>query len=328
MIDRDPASSRTLEGWHNPRMKLGVTPWNFTDRSARGLTEQARMAESLGYDSFWLPENHFNSGAIPDPLMLLAAVAAGTDTIRLATTSYLLPLRNPLQAAEQVAVLDQLSHGRVILGIGRGYAPMMLKAFNVVPSEKRKLFEWSLARMREAWSGEPLQLDDEGTSVVLDPLPVQRPHPPLWVAAFGPKALAQAGRLGLPYLASPIETLDTLEANYQRHEQAASAVGHPRAGTVPIMRTIFMSSDRRQVGEVRERISAEAKKSGRLSENAAVDDWSIIGDEHFVRDRVTEYRERLGVSHLIVTRLRIGEVDDAAVQASMAGVAEVIGNLS
>ncbi|MDH3641755.1 MAG: LLM class flavin-dependent oxidoreductase [Gammaproteobacteria bacterium] len=309
-------------------MKLGVTPWNFADRTARGLTEQARAAEALGYDSFWLPENHFNAGAIPDPLMLLAAVAAGTETIRLATTSYLLPLRNPLQAAEQVAVLDQLSHGRVILGIGRGYAPVMLKAFNVVPSEKRKLFEWSLQRMRDAWSGQPVLLDDEETTVVLDPLPVQRPHPPLWVAAFGPKALAQAGRLGLPYLASPVETLDTLEANFQRHENAASAEGHPPQETVPIMRTIFLSANARQVGEVRERIGVEAMKSGRLAQDAAVDDWSIVGDECFVRDRITEYRERLGVNHLIVTRLRIGSMDDAEVQASVARVAEVVGGLS
>ena len=306
-------------------MDLGLTPWNFADRSARGLTEQAQVAEALGYDSFWLPENHFNAGAIPDPLMLLAAVAAGTETIRLGTTSYLLPLRNPLQAAEQVAVLDQLSHGRVILGIGRGYAPVMLKAFNVVPSEKRKLFEWTLERMREAWSGRPVLLDDEQTSIVLDPLPLQRPHPPLWVAAFGPKALAQAGRLGLPYLASPVETLDTLEANYQRHEDAASAGGHSPVDTVPIMRTIFLSANRRQVSRVRERIEAEAQKSGRLAQGAAVDDWSIVGDKHFVRDRVNEYRERLGVSHLIVTRLRIGDVADDDVEASMASVAEVVG---
>ena len=94
-------------------MKLGVTPWLGGERSAAALTEQARQAESLGYESFWLPENHFNPGAIPDPLMLLAAVAAGTSSIRLATTSYLLPLRHPIQAAEQVAVLDQLSEGRV-----------------------------------------------------------------------------------------------------------------------------------------------------------------------------------------------------------------------
>ena len=174
-------------------MKLGVTPWDFGQRTAQALTQQAQAAEALGYDSFWLPENHFNPGALPDPLMLLAGVAAGTSRLKLATTSYLLPLRHPLQAAEQVAVLDQLSGGRVILGIGRGYAPSMLQAFNVEPSQKRRVFEASLDKMRCAWRGEPVVLDDGVTSVVLDPLPVQQPHPPLWVAAFGPKALAQAG---------------------------------------------------------------------------------------------------------------------------------------
>ena len=99
-------------------MRLGLTPWDFDDRSAAALSQQASRAEALGYESFWLPENHFNPGAIPDPLMLLAAVAAATKRIQLATTSYLLPLRNPLQAAEQVAVLDQLSGGRVLLGVG------------------------------------------------------------------------------------------------------------------------------------------------------------------------------------------------------------------
>ena len=86
-------------------MHLGLTPWRIGSRvNAHELGRQGALAESWGYRSFWLPESHFAAdGAIPDPLMLLAAVAAHTTTIRLATTSYLLPLRHPLQAAEQVA---------------------------------------------------------------------------------------------------------------------------------------------------------------------------------------------------------------------------------
>ena len=307
-------------------MKLGITPWNFTDRTARGLTVQASTAESLGYDSFWLPENHFNPNAIPDPLMLLASVAAGTERIRLATTSYLLPLRNPLQAAEQVAVLDRLSEGRVTLGVGRGYAPAMLKAFNVAPSEKRKLFEWCLDTMRRAWSGEPISLGDGGEPITLEPLPVQKPHPPIWVAAFGPKALAQAGRLGLPYLASPVESLAVLEANYARHTQAAFEAGHEEVRTVPIMRTIYVSNDPTEASGLRERIHQEAQKSGRLDESASIDDWSIVGDEIYVRDKVVEYQERLGLSHLVATRLRIPGVDKTSLQRSVAKVAEIVGN--
>ncbi|MCZ6620180.1 MAG: LLM class flavin-dependent oxidoreductase [Gammaproteobacteria bacterium] len=306
-------------------MKLGITPWDFADRSARGLNQQARTAESFGYDSFWLPENHFNLNAIPDPLMLLAAVAAGTDRIRLATTSYLLPLRNPLQAAEQVAVLDQLSGGRVTLGVGRGYANSMLRAFSVVPSEKRKLFEWCLKTMQQAWSGEPVSLREGDEPVTLEPLPVQKPHPPIWVAAFGPKALAQAGRLGLPYLASPLESLATLESNYMRHRLAALEAGHEALETVPIMRTVFVSNNTAEVKVLRERIHQEAQKSHRLEKDASIDDWSIVGDEFYVRDKFAEYLERLRVSHIVVTRLRIPGVETTSLHRSVAKVAEIVG---
>lgn len=307
-------------------VKLGVTPWNLTDRSARGLAEQARAAETMGYDSFWLPENHFDQSAIPEPLMLLAAVAAGTETIRLATTSYLLPLRNPLQAAEQVAVLDQLSGGRVLLGVGRGYATAMLKAFDVVPAEKRRVFERSLEVMRLAWSGQPVVLAD-GTQVTLDPLPVQRPHPPVWVAAFGPKALAQAGRLGLPYLASPMETLDTLTTNYRIHADAAVAAGHRPMATVPLMRTIFVSSDARQVRGLRRRIGAQPPPAGRQAAPEKVDHWCIVGDEYYVTDRIGEYLERFGVNHLVVTRMRIPGVDERAVRRSLEKVRDIVGRV-
>lgn len=99
-------------------MHLGLTPWRISGGvDAQELTRQASLAEGWGYESFWLPENHFTGdAAIPEPLMLLAAVAAGTRTIRLATTSYLLPVRHPLQAAEQVAVLDRLSGDASFLG--------------------------------------------------------------------------------------------------------------------------------------------------------------------------------------------------------------------
>ena len=87
-------------------LHLGLTPWIVSGMAdAATLARQGELAESWGYESFWLPENHFGGeGAIPEPLMLLAAVAARTRTLRLATTSYLLPLRNPLIWAFGLAV--------------------------------------------------------------------------------------------------------------------------------------------------------------------------------------------------------------------------------
>lgn len=302
-------------------MRPGLTPWNFSDLSAASLSRQAEIGESLGYESFWLPESHFIDGAIPDPLMLLAAVAAGTRKLRLGTTSYLVPLRNPLQAAEQVSVLDSLSNGRVILGVGRGYAPAMLRAFDVAPREKRARFERNLELMVRAWKGEAVQPGNGGEAVVLDPLPVQKPHPPVWVAAFGPKALTQAGRLGLPYLASPMETLENLKANLEVHADAAQAAGHGEVAVRPVMRTVFLGRRRREVDELKARLDAVGRPL--RDDEAAVDDWAIVGDRGFVAAKLDEYRETLNVTHMVVTRLRIGGIDEERLRESVAAVAEL-----
>ena len=313
-------------------LHLGLTPWRISGRvDAHALARQAELAENWGYQSFWLPESHFvGDSAIPDPLMLLAAVSARTRTIRLATTSYLLPLRHPLQAAEQVAVLDRLSGGRVTLGVGRGYQAAMFDAFEVSRKDKRRIFEWCLETMIRAWQGHPLPGGEGRASqvhasqghppsagegeVVLSPLPVQQPYPPVWVAAFGPKALAQAGGLGLPYLASPMESVERLRGNHRRHAEACDAAGVERPAEVKL------------VAEIRSQLEIAARQlaaTQRPGVSLAADDWAIIGEPHYVEDKVAAYVEELGMTHLIVTRLRIGRVETAALEHSVRTAAEM-----
>jgi alkanesulfonate monooxygenase SsuD/methylene tetrahydromethanopterin reductase-like flavin-dependent oxidoreductase (luciferase family) len=310
-------------------LHLGLTPWLAPiGRRADELSRQAELAEQWGYESFWLPENHFGEGAIPEPLMLLSAVAGATRSIRLGTTSYLLPLRHPLQAAEQVAVLDQLSNGRVILGVGRGYQPALFDAFNVVRAEKREIFADCLATMRRAWSGEAI---GGNANVSLWPRPVQLPHPPIWVAAFGPKALSQAGALGLPYLASPMESFEVLVRNYARHAEACAHAGVAVPDIVPIMRTVFVSRDATKLDRVREalaaqvstmRTQADAAMRSRMPET--VEEWGIVGTPERVLERIADYRRGLGMTHLIATRLRIGGIDADALEESIHTLAEIV----
>jgi len=291
-------------------MKIAVTAWKFgTEGIAQELAEQGETAEAMGFDSFWLPENHFSGAtAIPSPLMLLAAVASRTTKIKLGSTSYLLPIRNPILAAEEVAVLDRLSAGRVILGIGRGFQDAMFKTFNIPRNEKRKRFKTNLEQMISAWKGEPIDQHD-GKDIYLAPLPIQQPHPPLWVAAFGPLAIKQAGSLGLPYIASPVEEINSLKQNIEAHREHILESGHLPVDVIPIMRTIFATNNRKLELRVRETLSAEGASRFR-DKNVNLDDWAIIGDVTKVQEKLAEYKEVLGLNYLIA-RGRIPGIDNS-----------------
>lgn len=306
------------------KLQVGITAWTSEQGWRAGaLSEQAAAVEKQGFDSYWLPENHFgDQRAIPAPLTLLAAAAASTSVIKLGTVSYLLPIRHPLLAAEEVAVLDQLSGGRLVLGVGRGMQGAMFKAFDLPSKDKRRLFKENLQVMRDAWSGKSLC---EGDSIVLAPLPLQKPHPPIWVAAFGPLALQQVGSLGLPYLASPIESMSTLSENYGLYNRCVTEAGHASVKTVPIMRTIFVTSEPALARSVKAGLAASVP--AQMKEKAMhIDDWAIVGDASYVEDKLAQYVDTLGLSHLIV-RGRLGKVDVAVQQRSLFSILEIAARL-
>lgn len=303
-------------------LAIGLTPWlDDWDGSAHSLAAQAELAEQLGFHSFWLPESHFNGrSSNPAPLLRLAAVAARTRTLGIGTTSYLLPVRHPIHVAEEVAVLDRLSNGRVILGVGRGFRSALFTAFEVPRREKRDRFEASLDVILKAWRGEPIAPSvndptEERGPVHLAPLPIQKPHPPVWVAGFGPKALDQAGRLGLPYLASPIESVDRLIENYARHRAALPEKRREAPMAVPIMRTVFASRRPERLAQAHHALERQAAAMARapaanlrLAADASVDDWAIVGEPEAVADGIARYRETLGMTHLIA-RVQIPGLD-------------------
>jgi len=120
-----------------------------------------------------------------------------------------------------------------------------------------------------------------------------------------------------------------LSENYLRPGEAAAAAGLGIVGTVPVMRTVFVTDDARMGRQIRERLTADAVHARRGAAvvrpgTAAIDDWCIVGEAGFVRDRIAEYRERLNVTHLIVTRLRIGGIQPDLVRRSVEQVPDLI----
>jgi alkanesulfonate monooxygenase SsuD/methylene tetrahydromethanopterin reductase-like flavin-dependent oxidoreductase (luciferase family) len=263
---------------------------------------QVERADALGLHSVWLPEGHFSVGAMPSPLVALAAFAARSRRLVLGTTSLLLPVRPPQQVADEVATLDRLSGGRVWLGLGRGFRAPLFAAFGVLATEKRDRFDRALDAILERWQG-------DGAT------PLQRPHPPLLVAAFGRKGLLQAASRGLPYLASPLESLATLEENYAFHRDHLPEPAEAGALPVAVIRTVHVAADDAERLRVLEALHAESARlrsalgrgsatgrpAGALARAAAGDpeERVLVGTADQVLERLADYRARIGLDLLI-----------------------------
>src|SRR5919109_1390487 len=194
--------------------------------------EQIVYADELGFDVAWLAELHFYRpfSILSSPLILASALAQRTTRIRLGTAVALLPLQHPLRVAEDAAMVDILSQGRVELGVGRGAIAIHFQGFNVPYEESRERFEEALTLIERAWTqerctfaGKYFQVPD--TAVV--PKPLQTPHPPLRIAANSPETAAFAGAHGYPILvASPINPFPKLPEQIDSYRRAFRAAGH------------------------------------------------------------------------------------------------------
>ena len=168
------------------------------------LLQQIVRAEELGFDSIWITEHHFaEDGYTPSPIPLLAAIAARTRKVELSTDILLLPLYDALKLAEDVATIDVLSGGRMMLGLGMGYRDEEFEAFGRRRAERVSLTEEGIAVMRGAWSEAPFSFAGKHYRfgpIDVTPKPVRKPHPPLWLAAMSEPAARRAARLDLHLL--------------------------------------------------------------------------------------------------------------------------------
>ena len=176
-------------------------PWHEVFQK---LLRQIERVEEMGFDSIWITEHHFAAdGYTPSPIPLLAAIAARTKKVELSTDILLLPLYDALKLAEDVATIDVISGGRMMLGLGMGYRDEEFAAFGRRRAERVGLTEEGIAVMRGAWGDAPFSF--EGRHYHLDrlevtPKPVRKPHPPLWLAAMSEPAARRAARLDLNLL--------------------------------------------------------------------------------------------------------------------------------
>lgn len=204
--------------------------------------EQIRAVEALGFDSVWVTEHHqIDDGYLPSVLPAAAAIAAITQRVRIGTCVLLLPLHHPLRVAEDGAIVDIISNGRFIFGPGLGYKLDEFAAYGIDRRQRPSRMDESLEIISRAWSEDGFDFSGKRFSlrdVRLTPKPVQRPRPPIWMAARAEPALQRAVRF-----ADGVIAVGSPELIRRYRELVAAAGKDPRQAVVAVLRSVVVSDD-------------------------------------------------------------------------------------
>jgi alkanesulfonate monooxygenase SsuD/methylene tetrahydromethanopterin reductase-like flavin-dependent oxidoreductase (luciferase family) len=197
------------------------------------VIDQAVLAEELGYDTFFVAEHHFHEyGVVPNPAVMLAALSQRTTTLRLGSAISIATFHHPLTLAENYAMVDTLSGGRLVYGVGSGYLPHEYAGYKVDPQTKRFRFDENLALVERALAGERITFTGEWNDledVAINVPTVQRPTPPVYVAILRKEVAFHIGRQGRGILAVPYASTDDVSeiaGMVSEYERGLADAGH------------------------------------------------------------------------------------------------------
>ncbi len=277
-----------------------------------------RDAEDLGFESIFLVEHHFTgSGQVSASLNLLSFLAGCTTRIRLGTAVVVLPWHNPVLLAEQVGTLDVLSGGRVDLGIGRGYRKIEFEQFCIPMEEAQERHNECLEILRKAWTT-PGRFSHHGKrwhfkDIVVEPAPLQQPHPPIWMAAGTPGGIGYVAGNNYGLLLDQLATMDQVQERVRLYLDGLAAKGLPRdAGRVGVTRGLHIvttEDERRKalerrrdtvknIGDIARRPGTDGPSS--YDEMVAADDAALIGTPDEIIEKLRQLAAR-GVEYVLLS---------------------------
>lgn len=254
------------------------------------LLEQAEAADRLGFEAALTTEHKYSDEYFGSPIPLSFAIAARTRQVRVGTAIAIAPLYNPVELAQDVAMLDQLSGGRAWLGLGAGYMDVDYTTVGVPWDTRAQRFDETARILKQAWTEERFSFADEiyqFTDVSVIPKPLQEGGVPLHMAAWTPGGLRRAGRLGDGWITNALMSLDTMRTMTEGYRAAATA-----GGRTPHVTAIRFCWPSRDPAEAEAKFGATALAMARtLFEYGAITDLPGVTSAHqitlaeFVKDR-------------------------------------------
>jgi alkanesulfonate monooxygenase SsuD/methylene tetrahydromethanopterin reductase-like flavin-dependent oxidoreductase (luciferase family) len=313
-------------------MKLGVLQFfSWPERRVDLATVFARALQRIeimdrtGYDAVWLAEHHFSSFSVcPSVHMMGTLAAARTTRLRIGTGVSPAPFYHPLRLAEEVALLDVLSGGRVNWGAGRGFARVEFENFGVPPEESTARFREAVEIVLRAWTDERLVFAGEhfrfdGVEVL--PKPMQLPHPPVWMAATSEPSIDWAAGRGFSILMDPHAAHRELGRKRQYYAERLAAAGFSLEGRdLPMARLVALGQTAAEAEAVARRgaewmvasyFGATHRPVGVADPNAPggdpvqryLDGVILHGTPEAVLDQILQLREEIGLDYLLAAPL-------------------------
>jgi alkanesulfonate monooxygenase SsuD/methylene tetrahydromethanopterin reductase-like flavin-dependent oxidoreductase (luciferase family) len=280
--------------------------------------EQVRLARAVGFASVWASQHYLSHPfSYFQPIPTLARLAGEAEGMALGTGVLLLPLLHPVDVAEQLATLDVICGGRLVCGVGLGYRDAENAAMGQDPRGRVGRLVEGLALLERLWTGEPVT--HAGAHFALRDVrismpPVQRPRPPIWLAANGDVGVRRAARLADAWLMNPHTTLDTLARQLALFHRTRADAGRVPVTEIPLLREGYLAPvTGAAMEEARPHLEPkyEAYRSWEqdralppgesfdLGFEALARDRFVIGDPARVVDELQRYRERLGVTTVV-----------------------------
>jgi len=299
-----------------PRLKFGIIPIEG-GHYYRDALEEVTRAEGLGFDSAWMEEHH----SVPDhywpsPLPVLAGFATRTSRLMLGTDILVAPFYHPVRLAEDVALLDLMSGGRITLGIAIGYKPDEFGLYGAEIEKRGARFEEQLAIMKGLWTEERLDFKGRYYSIEgrLEPKPLTKPHPPVWIGGWGELALKRAATLADNWIPGPTADLTRLLAGKKTFLENRRAAGRAEpVGEWPLTRDVIIADTDRQARELAEThimVAYRKEYAGGwrhpfIDASIATDpdrlmaDRFVIGGPDQCVRQIRRFVEQYGMTHLI-----------------------------
>lgn len=277
-----------------------------------------RVARDHGFNSVFAGQHYLTSSfAHIQPLPFLARLAADAGDMRVGMGILLLALHNPVEVAECFAGLDVVCGGRLTFGVGLGYRQVEYDALGVPAEEKVRRFEENLSLIEALWRGEEVRsrlpwcrLDN----VQLSLLPVQRPRPPVWMAANSDAAVRRAARTADTWMINPHATVDVIERQLGIFRSARTAAGLPPPDELPVIREVFCAPTRAAALELAQPyLSQKYQVYSQWGQDRVMPDREsfdipyeqlargrfVVGSPDDCLEALLPWRERLGINHFI-----------------------------